>query len=69
MSARRIITLSVVGRGSGDISDDLTGAAGMAFLESLRSDTAAFAGIDASLPMRREHVKVVRFDEAQEDDF
>lgn len=45
------------------------GAAGIAFLEELRSDAAAFGGIDAQQPMKRAQFCKVRAAEAQEDDF
>jgi len=41
----------------------------MAFLEELRVDAYAFAGIDARQPMRRDLVRVVRRADAGEDDF
>jgi len=50
-------------------SEPLIGAAGIAFLEQLRVDSYAFSGVDARAPMRRDVVRVVRIEDAADDDF
>jgi len=66
--ARRVVTV-VKGRAEALDDEPLVGAAGFAFLESLRIDVAAFAGVDARAPMCRDRLRKVRFAEALEDDF
>ena len=65
----RVVERRVVGRGEQAEAGVLDGAAGIAFLESLRIDVAAFAGIDGRAPMRRDVLRKVTFAEALEDDF
>lgn len=66
---RRVVSVLVPGRTHTDPDQPLLGAQGMAFLEELRVDAYAFAGIDARQPMRRDLVRVVRRADAGEDDF
>lgn len=42
---------------------------GVALLESLSADAAAFAGVDAQAPMRRDLLRTVRAHEAGDDDY
>jgi hypothetical protein len=65
---RKVVTVVVPGRvhcGDGP----LVGALGIAFLELLRADAYAFAGLDVKAPMRRGLVRILHMADAGEDDY
>ena len=57
---QRVIEIAVPSRTHVELDAALTGAAAWVFLEELTWDACLFAGIDPSLPMRRDIVRVIR---------
>ncbi|MBI1948732.1 MAG: hypothetical protein HYS27_23805 [Deltaproteobacteria bacterium] len=55
--AERIISVTVPGRGTGEPT---TPEQRLRFLEELIRDACVFAGIDATMPLRRDVVRVLR---------
>jgi hypothetical protein len=68
-SARKVVSVVVTRRAHVDDGRPLIGAEGIAFLESLRVDAFSFSGIDARAPMKRDVVRVIKMQDAREDDF
>ena len=63
--------MTIAGSGHAALAPDeviLDGSLGIAFLESLRADVAAFAGLDARAPMRRDLLRKMTTAEARADD-